>query len=117
MDLSSVMTIFNMLSHQSGAEFLPLIQLSIMEVKKGLRADADKTDSRLVYLAGAIANLRYIELDCVREKQMLTISGGVAVNSNSSERYELAKRIASEYQGLCTDLLADNDFVFFGTKG
>ena len=117
MELTFVMTIFSMLSHQSGTEYLPLIQLSVMEVSRGLKADTDKNDSRLGYLAGAIANLRYVELECVREKQILTVSGGVAVNSGTSERYELAKKIVSEYKRLCVDLLGDSDFAFFGTKG
>lgn len=116
MNIEKIMAIFTLFSNQSATEYLPLIQLSMLEVEGKLKTDADKTDARLNYLCGAIANMRYVEVDCSREKQMLTIGGGVAVNQ-TGERFIAARDIGAEYRKICADLLLDDDFLFITMKG
>ena len=117
MDIELICSFFALLSKQSETEYFPLIQLAISEVERNLTPNSDKSDPRLCYLCGAIANMRFAEIDSAREKQILTPSGGVGVQGKISDRNVTARNIVAEYRALCADLIYDNSFVFFGTKG
>lgn len=116
MNLERAMKDFELISGKNAEEFLSLIKLSAAEVERRLKSGADKTDERLCGLCAALANLKCVEIECAREKLMLTPGGGVAVNS-SQDRIPFAEEIVKKYTALCADLLADDGFVFLGAKG
>ncbi len=116
MNLERIMRDFELISGKNAGEFLNLIKLSVAEVEKRLKTGADKTDERLCGLCAAIANLKCVEIECAREKLLLTPAGGVAVNS-LQDRIPFAEEIVKKYTALCADLLVDDGFVFFGAKG
>lgn len=115
MNLERIMVLFTLFSKQDALHFLPLIQLSMAEVRERLRAGADKTDERLAFLCAAAANLHFAETQDTQDKTFLTAAGGAA--QAPSQRYGAAKTTFDEYCAICADLLMDRDFLFFGVRG
>ncbi|MEG0614350.1 MAG: hypothetical protein RR540_01230 [Oscillospiraceae bacterium] len=117
METEKTLALFQIISGQKSAEYLPLVELSMNEVLKMLKEKADETDARLCYLSAAVANFRYVEIDCAREKQMLAVGGSIGVNGGGANRYLAAKNLVDSYRVICRDLIRDEEFIFFGTRG
>ena len=70
---------------------------------------------RTVFLSAvqaAIANYRYSQLTCVKNKVAYTYAGTADSKGNSQMEYDLAKELMCEYYKAAADLLCDDDFVF-----
>lgn len=114
MNQDSVMLLFGLFA---GPEVVPeeyqgVVEMAMEEVLDRLRDEADADSPRLNYLAAAVANLRYAEVTCARDKAAYTYAGGVAQNTNSRQKLESARILVRAYQGLCRELLKDETFYF-----
>lgn len=93
-------------------EYAGVVEMAMQEVTDRLRDGVYAESPRLNYFAAAIANLRYAEITCARDKAAYTYAGGVAQNTNSRQKLESARTLVRAYQGLCRELLKDETFYF-----
>ena len=118
MNLETVHSLFTLFSGEEDSHaFAPIITASVKEVQGMLQKEADQTDVRLCYLAGAVANLRYTQIYGARNSPLATFAGNVSKLSDNSQKLAFAERLVRAYQRLCGDLLKNQDFVFFAVGG
>lgn len=86
-------------------EFDPLLDIAISETEQLLRDDADRTDTRLPYLAAALALQQYRKMMAVRDRTIYTPTGTAAVTPSNSEMLEAAASLVREHMALCASLL------------
>ena len=105
----------------SGVEELndlrPLLQSGIDDVAGRLRPGADPADSRLAYLAAAIANLRHSQLLAARQQALYTAAGTVPKADGAGNRPAFAEALVREYARTAQPLLQDDAFVFAAVGG
>lgn len=113
MNISQITSLFILFSGETDInKYQPLIDSSIMQVSRQLKEGASSADIRLDYLCAAIANYRYSQLTCVKNKVAYTYAGTADSKGNSQMEYDLAKELMCEYYKAAADLLCDDDFVF-----
>lgn len=118
MNLSTVIDLFMMLSGEEDViRFEPILTASMQEVRQELLDQTSASDTRLNYLAAAIANLRYTQLYGAREKALATFAGTLRRASDYEQQVRFAKQLVYSYRKLCADLLRDCDFLFLGCRG
>ncbi|MCI7805120.1 MAG: hypothetical protein MR503_08635 [Oscillospiraceae bacterium] len=113
MNISQITSLFILFSGETDInKYQPLIDSSILQVSRQLKEGASSADIRLDYLCAAIANYRYSQLTCVKNKVAYTYAGTADSKGNSQMEYDLAKELMCEYYKAAADLLCDDDFVF-----
>lgn len=118
MNLQTIRSLFTLFSGEEDVTtYLPLLTAAQEEVVQSLKQGADSTDSRLNYLAAAIANLRYMQLFGAREKAAATFAGTLRRATDADEQLRFAEQLVYAYRGLCRDLTETADFVFTGIGG
>jgi hypothetical protein len=113
MNYTQINSLFTLFSSETDTEkYQPLIESAVEQVSRQLKEDADETDVRLCYLCAAIANYRYSQITCVKNKVAYTYAGTADKDANSQLEYDLARELMNEYYMMAADLLADKSFVF-----
>lgn len=110
MQINSLFTLFS--GETDLNKYHPLIDSAVAQVTAQLREGADASDTRLDYLCAAIANYRYSQIVCVKNKIAFTYAGSADSKGNSQLEYDLAKGLMVEFYKAASDLLEDRDFVF-----
>lgn len=98
-------------------QYQPLIDSAVLQVKNQLKEGADEDDERLDYLCAAIANYRYSQITCVRDKVTVTYAGSADYKGNSQLEYDFARELMIEYYKAAADLIRDDGFVFSTVGG
>ncbi len=121
MNIDKIKRLFTLFSGEEYEEkHQDILELGIAEVKKMLREDADKEDSRLDFLAAADANYRYCQALLSADGRLYTYGGSMPDNSAAGKRgiLDFAGNLLKDYLQLCRDLITADTFVFFGfSKG
>ncbi|MBR1527940.1 MAG: hypothetical protein IJ642_01410 [Oscillospiraceae bacterium] len=118
MDMQMIYSLFRLFSGEQDAEtYMPLLLTSVEEVKTCLKNSEDIQEIRLCYLAAAVANLRYTQLYGAREKALATYAGNLSSESDLSHQIRFAEQLVNSYKALCSDLLKEQNFFFFGVRG
>lgn len=115
MNMQMIGSLFSLFSGENDVQLhMPLLTTAIGEVAAKLRSDSDRSDVRLCYLAAAIANLRYTQMYGARDRALATYAGTIARQSDGEQQLLFAVRLVRSYLALCSDLVRDDSFVFFG---
>lgn len=118
MNMQMICSLFTLFSGEEDVNrFMPLLMVSIEEIREQLCEGADDTDVRLCYLSAAVANLRYTTIYGAREKALATYAGNIARQSDGLQQLQFAEHLVNCYRGLCSDLLRNGAFVFEGVRG
>jgi hypothetical protein len=110
--INSLFTLFS--GERDTDKYEPLISSAQGWVNRMLKDDADSGDARLDYLCAAVANLKYVQMTCVRKRINYTYAGAEDSSQRPSLEYEFAKELVNEYYAEAADLIQDNGFVFSG---
>ncbi len=86
-------------------EFDPLLDMAISETEQLLRDDADRTDTRIPYLAAALTLQQYRKMMAARDRTTYTPTGAAATTSSHSEMLEAAASLVRENMAHCADLV------------
>lgn len=115
MNMQMIGSLFTLFSGEQDVQLhMPLLMTAIHEVTAKLRSGSDASEVRLCYLAAAIANLRYTQMYGARDRALATYAGTIARQSDGEHQLHFAMQLVRSYQGLCSDLLRDEAFVFCG---
>lgn len=118
MNISQITSLFILFSGETNInKYQPLIDSAIVQVSRQIRDGVSSADIRLDYLCAAIANYRYSQLTCVKNKVAYTYAGTADEKGNSQLEYDLARELMNEYYKAASELLYDDDFVFSGVYG
>ena len=113
MNVSTINSLFTLFSGETDTtKYEPLVSSAVTQVRNMLREDASSNDIRLDYLCAAVANFRYTQITCVRNKIAYTYAGTASKEGNSQLEYDFSKELMLEYYKSCYDLLIDEGFVF-----
>jgi len=113
MNMMQINSLFTLFSGETDLnKYSPLIDSAVSQVTSQLREGADISDTRLDYLCAAIANYRYSQIVCVKNKIAFTYAGTADSKGNSQMEYDLAKGLMTEFYKAASGLLSDNSFVF-----
>lgn len=93
-------------------DYPELVEMAIEEVEEALLPDADVTDGKLCFLAGAVAALRYTQITAARDQTACTYAGGIAQNTDAVQKLKFAYELVEAYRRLCRHLLRDDAFAF-----
>lgn len=117
MDFSEITEIFELFTgEENGVEYFRIINLAVYETGMMLRPDADRTDTRLNYLAAAIAYYRFQQILAARERAAVTYAGKVLKESQNTA-YEYSKLLMKDYMQICSDLIKPQSFIFSSFSG
>ena len=117
MDISDITEIFELFTgEENGIEYFRIINLAMYETGMMLRPDADRTDTRLNYLAAAIAYYRFQQILAARERAAVTYAGKVLKESQNTA-YEYSKLLMKDYMQICSDLIKPQGFIFSSFSG
>lgn len=118
MKTDNINSLFTLFSGESDiSKYEPLINSAVSQVSSQLREGADSSDSRLDFLCASIANFRYAQIECVRNKVAFTYAGTADREGNSQLEYMFAKELMLGFYRQCSDLLCDNGFCFCAVGG
>lgn len=93
-------------------KYAPVVTSSKRWIKRMLKDGADEDDGRLDYLCAAVANLKYVQITCVRKRINYTYAGAEDSSDRPSLEYEFARELVNEYFAEAADLMKDDSFVF-----
>jgi len=93
-------------------KYEPLISSAVCWVKRMLKSEADIVDSRLDFLCAAVANLKYVQMTCVKKRINYTYAGAEDSCERPSIEYEFARELVNEYFAEAAELMKDDSFVF-----
>lgn len=110
LNIKSLFTLFS--SEEDVTKYLPLIESSLDLLRRKIKKGADSTDVRLDYLCAAIANFRYTQITCVKNKVAYTYAGTADSEGNSQLEYDFSRELMNEYFRAAAELLVDSEFVF-----
>ena len=117
MDISDITEIFELFTgEENGIEYFRIINLAMYETGMMLRPDADRTDTRLNYLAAAIAYYMFQQILAARERAAVTYAGKVLKESQNTA-YEYSKLLMKDYMQICSDLIKPQGFIFSSFSG
>lgn len=112
MNIESVKTLFTLFSGEDVTEkYIPLINLSILEVEKMLLSKVDSSDIRLDFLCAAIANHRLQQINSSRERAEFTVAGKMLTTSQNTA-LSYSEKLLCDYINLCSDLIKPKTFIF-----
>jgi len=114
MNITTVKLLFRLFSGfdcRTSPEYDPVIEMSVQEVERMLKPDADHTDIRLCYLSAALANYRYRQMLCAQDRSEITFAGKMS-KAEHDISLNYAEKMFRDYLGLCNDLIITTDFVF-----
>ncbi len=118
MNISQITSLFILFSGETDINrYQPLIDSAIAQVSRQLKEGVSSADTRLDYLCAAIANYRYSQLTCVKNKVAYTYAGTADEKGNSQLEFDLARELMNEYYKAASELLYDDDFIFSGVYG
>ncbi len=118
MNLENIKSLFTLFSSETNIlKYQPLIDCAVEQVKSQLKSDASILDIRLDYLCAAIANYRYTQITCVKNKVAYTYAGTADGEGNSQLEYDFSRELMNEYFKAASDLLKDTGFVFVSCGG
>jgi len=92
-----------------------LILAAVSQVEKKLRDNADPEDSRLCFLAAAIANLQYRRILAAQTAEP-SYAGMHTPRTVSGSGCTLAEQLAADYLAAAAPLLRDDSFLFGTVK-
>lgn len=92
-----------------------LIGCAMEEVEDALRKDCETLPPRLEFLAAAIANVYYREIQAAHTQPACTYAGTVAQPADYSKQLQAAQQLAEHYRQVCSPWLKDTAFCFFLT--
>ena len=119
MNRTNIRNLFLLFSGEDNCDTLmPFIDISIMEITKILRPDADDEDIRLDFLCAANANYRYQQAKSARDNSEYTYAGKM-ISADKNNVVSYALKLLKDYYELCSDLLTQQNFIFmsFSSKG
>lgn len=99
---------------------MPIIALSIEEVKSRMRdeADLEEYDELLTYVCASHAYYRYCLIDYASQPQGSFSAGGVSVNTSGQDNIDRAKKLRDEFWASASFLLTDSEeFYFAAARG
>ncbi|MDO4864334.1 MAG: hypothetical protein Q4A05_09220 [Ruminococcus sp.] len=111
-NVNNVNTLFELFSGESAdSEWAPVVTMAVSEVTAMLLPDADDTDTRLEFLAAAVANYRTQEIKLSSGKAEYEYvgkmsSGGVRASLTGAET------LMREYVQMCSGLINAKTFIF-----
>ena len=111
-NVNNVKSLFELFSGEdANSEWTPVIVMAVLEVRNMLLPDADDTDTRLEFLAAAVANYRTQEIKLSSGKREYEYVGQM---DSGGARTSLAgaEMLMREYVQLCRDLIKADTFVF-----
>ncbi len=111
-NVNNVKSLFELFSGEdANSEWTPVIVMAVLEVRNMLLPDADDTDTRLEFLAAAVANYRTQEIKLSSGKREYEYVGRM---DSGGARTSLAgaETLMREYVQLCRDLIKSDTFVF-----
>ena len=112
MNRITIRTLFLLFSGEDNCDALmPFIDISIMEITKILKPDADADDDRLNFLCAANANYRYQQARSARDNSEYTYAGKMVAKDNNAV-ISYAMKLLRDYYELCSDLLEQQNFIF-----
>jgi len=113
MNMQMIHSLFALFSGlEDTLSYAPLVMTAVQEVSAGLRAGADAGDVRLCYLAAAVTNLRFVQMNAAKEKMLATYAGTVTKQSDHTPQIRAAEQLLGTYRALCSDLLEETSFFF-----
>ena len=105
MNINQISSLFTLFSGETDTEtYRPLIDSAIAQVERRLKEDVQDSD--------AIANFRYSQITCVKNKIAYTYAGTADSKGNSQLEYDFARELMREYYKAASDLLYDDGFIF-----
>lgn len=117
MDIERVKSLFTLFTGQNDYEkYLPVINISVLQVKNMLLKNADSDDSRLDILAASIANYRYVQILASRMESISAYNGKMLMSDKNSGALKYAGQLMLEYMEICSDLIGESP-VFISTGG
>jgi hypothetical protein len=112
MVLDNVISLFELFSGEDADEgWSAVITLAVNNVTAMLRDDADPSDTRLEFLAAAIANFNVQQIHAGSAKSDYNLYGKTRSDGDSSS-VKAARSLMKEYFQLCSDLIKPEVFVF-----
>lgn len=113
MNISQITSLFTLFSGEANInKYMPLIDSAVKQVSRKLKDEETAGDIRLDYLCAAIANYRYSQITCVKDRIAYTYGGTADCKGNAQMEYDLAKALMDEYYKAASDLLYDDEFIF-----
>jgi hypothetical protein len=110
---SQVTQLFVLFSGETDTEtYAPVITNAISELENMLKDTADTEDSRLPFVAAAIANYRFNQITAAKDRIVYTPAGKIASTHNGEQQYSFAKSLMLEYINSISELLKDDSFLF-----
>lgn len=83
MTVSTINSLFTLFSGETDTEkYSPLVSSAVTQVRNMLREGASSNDIRLDYLCAAVANYRYTQITCVKNKVAYTYAGTAEKEGN-----------------------------------
>ncbi|MBR1591655.1 MAG: hypothetical protein IJ666_01410 [Ruminococcus sp.] len=112
MNRITIRTLFLLFSGEDNCDALmAFIDVSMMEISKILKPDADADDVRLDFLCAANANYRYQQAKSARDNSEFTYAGKMSSEDNN-KIVSYAVKLVRDYYELCSDLLEQQNFIF-----
>jgi hypothetical protein len=113
LNLQTVKSLFNLFSGRSdSSSFQGIIELSVAETQKMLIDESYIDDARLNYLAAAIANFRFQQIDAARNKSESVYAGKLLTSKKDSGTLGYAEKLMNSYMILCRDIIKPQTFIF-----
>ena len=102
MNRITIRTLFMLFSGEDNCdELMPFIDISVMEISKIIRPDADIEDVRLDFLCARSA----------RDNSEYTYAGKM-ISADNKTVVSYALKLLKDYYELCSDLIQPQNFIF-----
>ncbi|MBP3761446.1 MAG: hypothetical protein J6I55_08260 [Ruminococcus sp.] len=112
MNRITIRTLFMLFSGEDNCdELMPFIDISVMEISKIIKPDADIEDVRLNFLCAANANYRYQQARSARDNSEYTYAGKM-ISADNKTVVSYALKLLKDYYELCSDLIQPQNFIF-----
>lgn len=118
MNKNSVAQVFCLMGNIAVDEALtrmPIITLSIEEVKSRMRdeADIEEYDELLTYVCAAHAYYRHCLIEFASQPQGSFSAGGISINTSGQDNIARAKKLRDEFWASASFLLNDSEEFYF----
>lgn len=114
MNIENIRKLFTLFSGEEYTEaHEPFIEVAVIEVESILFETADKSDRRLEFLCGALANFRYRQALVSSDRSEYTYEGKL-ISGADAKSLEFSENLLRSYYRLCRELIKPSEFVFLG---
>ncbi|MDE5947090.1 MAG: hypothetical protein K2G63_07295 [Oscillospiraceae bacterium] len=109
MNTEKIKSLFALFTGQNNyEEYLPIIAVSITQVEKMLKENADISDSRLDMLTASVANYRYVQIIASRMENISAYNGEMILPQKDNNALKYARQIMLDYMDICSDIINAN---------